>query len=338
MKLLRHIALFAALAASLSAGCNRRQADDGAGEDPVPAALVPVRVAPVRRGDLRVTVSATGRTDVLRKEKVLAPAAGRLVRLSVVEFQEVRKGDTLAVIRSRESQAAIDGAQELLRTARTPRQEEDARRALELASDLQSKSVARAGVDGIVFSRAVTEGELVSADAELLTIIDPSTLRFIAEVPLQEIGAVRTGQSCLVRFPGLAAEALDGVVEAISPGSNLESVTTPVRIRFRDIPADARPQVRPGMAGMAEIVTGVRRNVLLVPASALRRDDETDTWSVVTLTPDSLTKVLAVRVGERSDSTAEVAAPGLREGLGVVTEGHYALADSVRVTLSRNGE
>ena len=85
------------------------------------------------------------------------------------------------------------------------------------------------------------------------------------------------------------------------------------------------------MGGVASIVTGRHPGVLIVPKSALLRNDETDTYTVVVATADSLARILPVEVGARTDSTAEVAGKGLLPGMRVVVEGNYALADSTRI-------
>jgi multidrug efflux pump subunit AcrA (membrane-fusion protein) len=81
------------------------------------------------------------------------------------------------------------------------------------------------------------------------------------------------------------------------------------------------------------IVTGTHRNVLLVPKNALLRDDETNTCSVVTVTPDSLARAVAVVAGASTGDVVEVAAPELRQGVRVVVEGNYALPDSAKLSI-----
>ena len=85
------------------------------------------------------------------------------------------------------------------------------------------------------------------------------------------------------------------------------------------------------MAGEARIVTGVHRNVLLIPKDALLRNDENETYSIVIAMADSIAHVIPVEVDGRNDSTAEVRHNGLREGMNVIVEGNYALPDSSRI-------
>lgn len=85
------------------------------------------------------------------------------------------------------------------------------------------------------------------------------------------------------------------------------------------------------MTGVCRIFTGVHHNVLIVPKTALLRNDETETYSVVVVQPDSVARIIPVTLGVLADSLAEVAGTGLVPGMPVVVEGNYALPDSTRV-------
>ncbi len=324
------IALAVLLALTMQS-CNRHRAGDEDQEEASPPAVVQVHAGTVERGDMPVTVTVTGKTEVLKKEKVFAPTAGKIVSLRVLEFQPVREGDILAVIRTKESQAAVDGARALLQSATTEKQKAEAQQALELASGSQASAVVRATLNGVVSTRSVTEGEWVSENSELLTIIDPATVYFVARVPLRDVGEIRVGQRAVVRFPAVQGKVVAGVVDALSPQSDLQSQTVGLRMR---LPESARGAgLRPEMAGTADIVIGMHRGVLLVRTPALLRDDETGAYTVVTITSDSLALRVPVRMVARNDSIAEISGDALREGTLVVREGNYALADSTKLRI-----
>jgi multidrug efflux pump subunit AcrA (membrane-fusion protein) len=78
----------------------------------------------------------------------------------------------------------------------------------------------------------------------------------------------------------------------------------------------------------------MHRSVLLVPPTAVLRDDETNTASVVVISPGSVARTIEVTVGAADKGLVEVAGRGLSEGQLVITEGNYGLPDSTRVRLS----
>ena len=85
---------------------------------------------------------------------------------------EVQKGDVLAIIQTKESEATILGAESMLKSAGTAEQKAEAEHTLELARSTQSSVAVRAPFDGIVSTRSVSEGELVAENAELFTLVD----------------------------------------------------------------------------------------------------------------------------------------------------------------------
>jgi len=329
MNNVRRLLYLIPLVASLT-GCTKHHAEDDEGEATVVTPVVSVRTAPVVRGNIDVVVAATGTTDAVRKEKVVAPISGVLVSLNVLEGTPVRRGDVVAVIQPKETRAAITGAETLLREATTEKERGEARRAMDLARRGANNLEVRATSDAVVASRSVTEGEVVAEGADLLTLVDLRTLDFIADVPLQDIDRVHRGEKAGIVFQSLPGRRFAAFVEAVNPRSDAQSQTVRVRLAFAALGSE-RSLLRTDMGGVAGIVTGVHSGVLIVPKEAVLRNDETNASTIVVATPDSVARIVPVDVGARTDSTAEVSGAGLAPGVRVVVEGNYALADSTRI-------
>jgi membrane fusion protein, multidrug efflux system len=326
----RFVIAFAILAVAFPACKNQRTGDEEAG-GPTSPPVVSVRVAPLLQGTIEDCVTATGKMDVLRRQKITSPVNGTLVSLPALEGMSVKRGDVLAIIRPREAQTAITGAEALLRNARTDAERREAQAALDLARSTENTVNVRAGFDGIVASRYVTEGELLTENAELLTVVDLASIIFVAEVPLQDAPRVRKGQHAFLEFQTLPDHTYPALVDAVYPGSDFQSQTIGVRLRLGSLAEEARRQLKPSMMGICRIVTGVHRNVFLAPKDALLRDDERDTYTLVITGPDSIAHAVPVTVGVTNDSVSEVQGPGLARGVLVIVEGNYALPDSTRV-------
>ena len=318
--------------------CRKTQSDDDEERASEPKVLAAVRIANIVSRDAPLTVDAFGKTDALRKEKIYAPIAGRIISLRAFEGSEVNTGEVIALIQSRESQAAILGAESMLQTASTPEQKAEAERSLRLAQATQNSVRVVAKFDGIVSTRLVSEGELVSENSELLTIVDLSTVNFLAEVPLRDLPSIHPGLRASVRFQALPGVDYPATVEALSPQTDTQSQTVKARLRFLPMQNPHRFSLRTEMVGMASLVTGMRLHALFIPKSALLRNDEENSYSVVTVTSDSLAVHIPVTVGTVTDSTVEVMGDGIRLGMAVICEGHYGLPDSSRVTLKQAAE
>lgn len=317
--------------ATMFVACTRNRSGQPDAEELIVPPLVTVKIAAVQRGKMETIISATGKTEVLRKEKVISPVGGLLLSLKALEGTAVQQGEVIATIRPKEAQSAVSGAEALLRSARTDAQRREAEAAVELAKSTQNVVSVRAGFDGVVATRNVTEGELVTENAEICTLVDLKTIVFVADVPLADAPRLHRGQAVLVQFPSLPGREYAGRVDAIYPQSDLQSQTASARVRMNAPTGRRLSLLKAEMMGTCCIVTGIRQNVLIVPKAALLRDDEKNTYSVVVVTADSIAHILPVTVGTFSDSTAEVQGSGLAPGTIVAIEGNYALPDSTRV-------
>jgi membrane fusion protein (multidrug efflux system) len=323
------IVIMAAVAAALF-GCSKKPSAGEAAAAPV----VDVKAAPVTRGDVAETVVAEGSTDAVRKEKVLAPIAGTVIAVNGIEGSPVRAGDTLAIIRASESEAAIEGAKTLLDAAKTEAEKEEARRGYRLAVSSQSVAAARSTSDGIIATRSINRGEIVAEGTELFTITDLSSIYFAANVPLRDLRRVRVGQDARVSFSSIPGAAVPATVVAIDPAADPQSQSVRAHLAFGRLAPAERAIMKTDVFGTARIATGMRKGVLLVPRTALLRNEETNETSVVVVTRDSIAVTVPVVTGVIGDSLVEVASPALQAGQLVIVEGNYGLPDSTRVRIT----
>jgi membrane fusion protein (multidrug efflux system) len=330
MNILRTAVFLVFIAVTFTACKQKQGGEEGAGDSATPP-VVSVKIAPVHRGSLEDFITATGKIEVIRKQKVISPVTGTLLSLKALEGMSVEQGDVLATIRPREAQTAIIGAEALIQSARTEAERREAQKALELATSTQNTVTVRAGFNGVVATRSVTEGELVTENAELMMVVDLSTIIFVAEVPLQDAPRVHRGHRATLEFQSLPGRQYSALVDAIYPGSEFQSQTVGVRLRLGRLAEETRRLLKPSMMGICRIITGVHRDVLIVPKAALLRDDEKNVSTVVIVTADSIARLVPVAVGLTTDSTAEVQGTGIATGTPVVIEGNYALPDSTRV-------
>ncbi|MCX6134608.1 MAG: efflux RND transporter periplasmic adaptor subunit [Ignavibacteriales bacterium] len=322
-------------ALSLTAiGCARKTASEDEEGGNVKA-TVAVKTTSLYRGDMATIVESVGKIDALRKQKLFSPVAGRVISLTALEGAAVAAGEVLAVIQTKESQAAITGAEVLVRSAKSPEQKAEAQKTLDLAKSTENSVAIRASSSGTVSTRSISEGEFVSENAELFTVIDFSTLVFIADVPTRDLSSLSVGQRATISLQTLAGKDLQAAVEAINPQTDFTSQTLKVRLRFTGPASSLAKLVKTDMTGIARIVTGLHRRVFIVPKSAVLRNDETNAYSIVTFNADSLALSLPVEIVGMTDSTAAITNHGLKEGMNIITEGNYALADSTRITVVR---
>ena len=298
-------------------------------------ATVAVKTSSLHRGDMATVVESVGKVDALRKQKLFSPVAGRVTSLTALEGATVAAGEVLAVIQTKESQAAIVGAEAIMRSAKSPEQKAEAQKTLDLAKSSENSVAIRASFSGTVSTRSISEGEFVSENAELFTVIDFSTLVFIADVPARYLLSLSVGQRAAIILQTLAGKDLQAAVEAINPQTDFTSQTLKVRLKFAGQPSSLIKLLRTDMIGMARIVTGLHKDVFIVPKSAVLRNDETNAYSVVTFSSDSLALSLPVEITGMTDSTVAITNHGLKEGMSIITEGNYDVLVEKEININK---
>ena len=264
------------LAVVVLAGCRgegrprQAAADPAAAEPSDDGAAVPVIIAAAERKDLPVVVSGPGRTESVENLEVRAPFDGVLLDLLVSDGDHVKRGRVLGWFVSRDSEAAMVGAREMLRSARTPEEHRNAERALTLSERGLVKTALRAPESGAVLSHQADEGARLSANQPVVTIVPVDAIVFVSQVAQVDLSAVRAGQPAVIALAGDPASR-QGTVHAVLPGGSATDLTAPVRIDFaRDrLPGEIN------LFGVAHITVGVHAGALVVPKAAVIRDDVT---------------------------------------------------------------
>jgi RND family efflux transporter MFP subunit len=280
----------------------------------------------------------TGHTEAVSREKLVAPIAGRLVTLIGTEGMYVKAGDVLATIQSKEAQASEEGARVMLAMARSPEERTRAEHMVALAKKDQNGMQVRSRISGLIASRSANPGEFVTESQELLSIIAEGNISFVAEVPLFKMPQVRIGEAARVSLPMLPGDGFPATVLAIKPQADSASQTAKVVFQFSKLPETLVHALRTGIAGTAEIMFDVRRHAMLVPKSAIVRNDETNERTVMTFGADSIAHSVTVDVGPGTDSLVSIESDDLKPGMNVIIEGNYSLADSTRITISHSSE
>ncbi|MFI5316337.1 MAG: efflux RND transporter periplasmic adaptor subunit [Myxococcota bacterium] len=313
----------ALLCAALLIGCSA-----GAGEDaPVDAAssATPVRVAEVTRGDVAVTVSGPGRIQALRELRIRAPFTGQLAALDVADGDAVASGGAIGAVVSQNSHAALQGAKAMLSSARSESEQRDASRALELAQAGLVRQVLRAPAAGIVLSHRANAGDFVSEGDEIATIADASSLAFVAQIGQSDLREIRPGAAAAIEMAS-EPQPLGGSVHGVLPTASAENLSASVRIDLAPGPAN----LHVGLFGTARITVAERRDVLLVPQSAVLRDDITGA-SRVAVVDQNTAHWIPVTPGATAGELLEVESVALQAGARVVVSGQVGLPEGARV-------
>ncbi|MBI5255034.1 MAG: efflux RND transporter periplasmic adaptor subunit [Burkholderiales bacterium] len=222
-------------------------------KDAVAGARADLAAAQARQRQSAASV-AEARAALARQDELARLSGGRLP--SRAEHDAARATLARAVADEAGAQAAIDQSKASLSTTETN----------------LGKAAIRAPIDGVVLTRNVEPGYAVAASLQAVTLFtlaeDLSRLRLSVNVDEADVAQVHAGQPARFTVSAQPGRQYPATVTRVAFGStitdNVVTYTTLLDVANADL------SLRPGMTATATIAAKEKRDVWLVPNSALR--------------------------------------------------------------------
>lgn len=311
---------------------------------PEPLELSSVDVASVQTRVLSRSLPLSGSISPFIQATVKSKIGGNVEQVTVREGQDVRQGDVIARVDTRNLQAQYDREMASVEKARADLNlaelNRDKNRAMlqqryisqntyestesayagavaslklaeaqgRLAKIDLDDAVIRAPFDGTVARRLVQPGEKVSTDSSIVTLVDLRQMLLEAALPAADIPLVKEGQKVRFNVGGFGAREFRGEVQRINPMAADGSRAIMIYVAV----ANADRALKGGMFATGEVTLQATDPVLAVPQSAVREQaGETFVYALA----DGKIARKPVKLGPtvKGDSYAEVRA-GLAPG------------------------
>ncbi|NLK98112.1 MAG: efflux RND transporter periplasmic adaptor subunit [Epulopiscium sp.] len=183
-------------------------------------------------------------------------------------------------------------------------------------------------IDGIVSSRTIDPGEMVSGAVAPFTIIQMDTVSVEVNVSEQLINKIEKGQKVTVHVSSAFDKPFEGTIHAISPAADERTFTYPVKI---EIP-NKEGLLKPGMFAEVEFSADTVKDAVIVPREAVLTEGDVH---YVYIVEGDRAKKLAVKLGLDNGKEAEIL-EGLNEGVQLVIKGQNYLEDGGKVQITEN--
>lgn len=174
----------------------------------------------------------------------------------------------------------------------------------------------RAPLAGTIIEKHLTLGEYVSADADIFTIADLSSVWLDINVYQKDLAQIRQGQSAEIEI-GHGIPSVVGTIAWVGPLVGEETRTAKARV----VLANPEGTLRPGLFVTARVTVGSIAAGLVAPKSALQTFEDRTVLFVQTgegFVPQP------VEIGRRNTTSVEILA-GLAAGQTYVSEGAFTL-------------
>lgn len=282
----------ASLAILILTGCNVQFGNDDksdwkAKKESAPL-VIPVEVSAPVRGDISTYFETSTRVEAERRVDVASKGSARCVKLLADEGDTVEQGDILAELDQAESQAQYDQTSVQVKQNETAyllskRQfdeglgtrmdmdnnyfaHEQSLATLQSQKLLLNNLTIRAPISGVITSRQIQVGMLVSNGDIVFKIVDPSSFILAIAPPEKELSRLSIGQRAEVRIDALPGKVYKAKIRRINPSIDPVTGTIKVVLDFED---ELRDKLRESAFSRVKLVMSTRKNVLLIPKEAI---------------------------------------------------------------------
>lgn len=311
--------------------------------------LIPVTTTTVKEEIQEVGLVKTGMLAPFKEAKVLSVSSGNVQRLLFNLGDNVRQGQTLAIIDTRlleldlqKSESNVSKLKRDLQTytellegnAATQEKVNDIRQtyndAINLSQQLRRQiadATIKAPTSGVIGSKAVEEGVFVSTSAEITSIVNLSQLKVQVYLTEAEVYRIVPGQKIKLTTDVYPDRSFIGTVTFISPQAN-QAYNYLVEIAAAN---EKDAPLRSGTFVYADFSKKTEQKILMIPREALNASTQDASVYVVR---DGKAVLRNIKVGVEYGSNIQVAA-GLQAGDQIITSGQINLKDGTLINISK---
>lgn len=203
---------------------------------------------------------------------------------------------------------------------------EQARGRLAFIEAQLSYSELRSPFAGTITEQFLFPGDMAKPDTAVFTVADLSAAVARAQVPESSAADIRRGEACSLHPSDRPAAAFPGTVTVVNRAVDPSRRTVEV---WCEIPNSSQ-QLRAGVFGSVEIVTGSLKKAVVVPAAAVQFDEGSSKGVVMVAGPDRKASRRRVDTAPAGDGRAALL-EGVRAGEIVIVEGAYGLPEGTAV-------
>jgi RND family efflux transporter MFP subunit len=292
-------------------------------------------------------LSANGNFAPVQQLNFAAENSGRVTQVLVDEGAYVRKGQTLAVIKTDVLNIDLETAQASYQNAQKEKQRyenafqtggvtqqqldqailslQNAEARVAQARIRVSDANIKSSINGIVNKRYIEPGAVVNPGSQLFELVDVTRLKLAVTVNETQVAHLKTGDKVTVKASVFPDKTYTGTVSFVAPKADA-SLNFPVEIEVASNPGNL---LKAGMFGTAIFSLPHTAPVILIPRSAFVGSvSGNQVFVVENGTTARSRNVISGRVlGDKVEILQ-----GLNEGETIITSGQINLADGSRIT------
>lgn len=277
-----------------------------------PQPKTPVEVTTVGHGSVDDDLTLFGTTIYLKRNLVTAPIPAFIIGVNVKLGDQVKQGDVLFILQSKESRA--------------------------LGNDVVKIDTTLSGF-GIIKVTASASGTISTLDkqqagdyvlegGQLCTIAESRDLAIQVNVPFEYAAYASSGANCEIILP-------DNTTHAASFTRVLTSMN--VLAQTQTILAKSAQNLLLPENMIVKVIVSKSKasNKQIFPKSAVLTDEMMSHYWVMKLINDSTAVKVPVKIGNRNTEKVEILSPAFSPSDRIITAGSYGLADTALISVAK---
>jgi len=188
-----------------------------------------------------------------------------------------------------------------------------------------------AQVSGVVETVNIRVGEtFVGSPMAGITIVNPSAMKAVVEVPENYVVKVRKGMPVVISVPDLN-ETFNSTISLVS-----ETINTISRSFIAESKMPSKSTIKPNQVAVVKILDHAAKNAIVVPVETVQTDENGKYVYILSLeNGKNLARKKMVTIGEFYDELIEVNT-GLTKGDKLITKGFQGLYDGQLISTATN--
>ena len=188
-----------------------------------------------------------------------------------------------------------------------------------------------AQVSGVVETVSIRVGEtFVGSPLAGITIVNPSAMKAVVEVPENYVVKVRKGMPVVISVPDLN-ETFNSTISLVS-----ETINTISRSFIAESKMPSKSTIKPNQVAVVKILDHAAKNAIVVPVETVQTDEKGKYVYILSLeNGKNLARKKMVTIGEFYDELIEVNT-GLTKGDKLITKGFQGLYDGQLISTATN--
>ncbi len=185
---------------------------------------------------------------------------------------------------------------------------------------------------GVVEQVITKSGQVVSPGVPVLRLVNPSTIKAIAEVPEQHLENIKVGTEAVVEIPSINKN-INGTVNLVGTSIN------PANRSFKvEVPLSSEGGlIKPNLNAKMLLNDYTSSSAIVIPENAMKQSGDSEFVFIATQIDgknEGIAKKVNIETGKRADGYLEVTA-GLHNGDILITEIPKNLTDGDKIKLYR---